>query len=61
MTQKFLVAELRRLDTDTSKETLNKYGLSFPRKREPSQINKLDSRFRGNEDLFSISLNACFG
>src|SRR3989338_6521271 len=30
--------------------------LSFPRKREPSQINKLDSRFRGNDDLFSASL-----
>jgi len=25
--------------------------VSFPRKREPSQIKKLDSRFRGNDDL----------
>ena len=30
--------------------------LSFPRKREPSQFNKLDSRFCGNDDLISVSL-----
>jgi hypothetical protein len=39
------------------KEALNKSVLSFPRKREPSQFNKLDSRFRGNDDLISDSLN----
>jgi hypothetical protein len=38
------------------KEALNKSVLSFPRKREPSQFNKLDSRFRGNDDLISDSL-----
>jgi hypothetical protein len=42
---------------DIFRETLNIMVLSFPRKRKPSQINKLDSRFRGNDDLFSISLD----
>ena len=36
---------------------LNKSVLSFLRKREPSQFNKLDSRLRGNDDLISASLN----
>ena len=34
--------------------------LSFPRRREPSQINKLDSRLRGDDDLFSVSLARTF-
>ena len=41
---------------NTLREALNKSVLSFPRKREPSQFNKLDSRFRGNDDLISVSL-----
>jgi len=31
--------------------------LPFPRKREPSQIKHLDSRFRGNDELICASLN----
>jgi len=30
--------------------------LSSPRRRGPSLINKLDSRLRGNDDLYSASL-----
>jgi len=30
--------------------------LSFPRKREPSQIKHLDSRFCGNDELICTSL-----
>jgi hypothetical protein len=30
--------------------------LSFPRKREPSQTKQLDSRFRGNDNLFFLSV-----
>jgi len=30
--------------------------LSFPRMREPSQINKLNSCLRGKDDFFSASL-----
>jgi hypothetical protein len=30
---------------------------SLPRKREPSQINKLDSRFRGNDEFLEVSLS----
>ena len=40
-----------------AKETLIKSILSFPRRREPSQINKLDPRLRGDDDLISTSLN----
>jgi len=31
--------------------------LSFPRKREPCQIKRLDSRFRGNDELICTSIN----
>ena len=40
-------------------EALIKSYSSFPRKREPSQINMLDPRFRGDDDLFSVSLALC--
>jgi hypothetical protein len=30
--------------------------MSFPRRRESSQINKLDPRLREDVDLFSVSL-----
>jgi len=32
--------------------------LAFPRKREPSQFNKLNFRFRGNDNLFSASVDS---
>jgi len=32
-----------------TKETLNKSILSFPRRREPSQIKELDPRLRGDD------------
>jgi hypothetical protein len=33
------------------KDALNKFQSSFPRRREPSQINKLDTRLRGYDNL----------
>ena len=38
------------------RETLIKSHSSFPRRREPSLINKLDPRLRGDDDLFSAFL-----
>ncbi len=35
---------------------LNKANLSFPRKREPSYINKLDTRLRGYDNLIQYFL-----
>ena len=40
-----------------STEALNKSYLSFPHRQEPSQINKLNSRLRGDDDLISVSLS----
>jgi len=39
-----------------AKETQIYSALSFPRKRETSQIKHLDSRFRGNDELICASL-----
>jgi hypothetical protein len=36
-------------------EAPGKQGLSFPRRGEPSQSNKLDFRLRGNDDFFGAS------
>jgi len=41
---------------ESAKETQIYSVLSFPRKREPSQIKHLDSRFRGNDELICTSL-----
>ena len=38
------------------KEGLIKSYSSFPRKREPSKLKALDSRFRGNDNLKRASL-----
>jgi hypothetical protein len=38
------------------REALNKSYLSFSRRREPSQIEALDPRLRGDDDLISASL-----
>ncbi len=38
------------------REALIKSCLSFPRRREPSQLKQLDPRLRGDDDLISVSL-----